>query len=167
VIDEVGGRARHAPGAATRTHGAPLAGERHDEIPVTGLTLGAQEAMRVDAAFQVRAEISLDVFRKTPFVLVADVSEVRFEVLRDDAVEHGVLWAVLFVPGGSSGRCGLGHERRGATSVPARDPCVAADIWPPPELSKGRRAGGGRHLAREEQKASKRPAPEVPNFAKG
>jgi hypothetical protein len=73
--------------------------------------------MRVDAAGEIRAELSLDVFRKTALVLGASLIEKRLEVLGDDFVEQRLFGAVLRVAGGSAD-CGKGHERAMARNVP-------------------------------------------------
>jgi hypothetical protein len=53
----------HASRGAARTDSAPLAAERDHDLVVTGLTAHAREAVREDAAPQIRGELALDIAR--------------------------------------------------------------------------------------------------------
>ncbi len=72
---------------------APLAAERHHDLVVTGLTAHAREAVREDAAPQIRGEFALDVARQptTVGVGVAHLGEQRLRMTGDELVQHGSL----------------------------------------------------------------------------
>jgi hypothetical protein len=52
-----------ARAAARDPDSAPLAAERDHDLVVTGLTAHAREAVREDAAPQIRGELALDIAR--------------------------------------------------------------------------------------------------------
>jgi hypothetical protein len=116
TIDEVRGRSTHAPGVAGGTDAPLLARERDEKIHAALPAAGSKEAVRVDAAGKIRAELALDVLREAAGVRGASFVEEGFEMLGDDLVEKRPLRAVLRVVyrGGAAAR---------ATERPWRTAC--------------------------------------------
>jgi len=63
VVGEVRRGLDHAPRVTRWAHPAPLAGEGDEEVVPALPTTGTGEAMGEDAAFQIAAELALDVDR--------------------------------------------------------------------------------------------------------
>jgi hypothetical protein len=100
---------RHAPRRATRADAAPLAAECDDDFVVAHLAAHAREAVREDAASQIRGELALDVARQPAAVGVgvAQLGEQRLGVPGHQLVQHGSFRIPAPVPAERlSGRAG-------------------------------------------------------------
>ena len=76
-------------------HATALAGVGDQEIVLALVAVGAGEAMRKDAAFEIAAEGSLDMGRRCFTVLAAGELQPGFEVGLDDAIRTAqVEWPV-------------------------------------------------------------------------
>jgi hypothetical protein len=64
AIDEVRCGVRHAPARAARTHRAPLTGKCDEQIVSAHVAVHAHEAVRKDAAAQIRAQLRLHIPRE-------------------------------------------------------------------------------------------------------
>ena len=98
MIGEMCRRRDHAPGVARWTHAAPLARERDQEVVAALPAAGAGEAMGEDAAFQITAELTLDVGGYWVTIPLAGQREPRLEVFLDAAIEHALARAARPIP---------------------------------------------------------------------
>jgi hypothetical protein len=87
VIDGVRGGLRHMATVAGRTDAAALAGESHDESCAAARTLCAGESEAQHAAFEIAADLLLDVSRHGPLGGFPPL-EPTLEVLGNDFVER-------------------------------------------------------------------------------
>jgi hypothetical protein len=109
AIHQMGGGVCHASRRAARTDSSSLAAERHNDLVVTALTAHAREAVREDAAAQIRGELALDVARQPAAVGVgvAQLGEQRLGVPGHQLVQHGSFRGAAPVPAERlSGRAG-------------------------------------------------------------
>ena len=129
-------------------HARSLAGERDQEVVAAVAAPRTREAVGEDAALQVAAELTLDIFRNRTVVVVAvaALGEPGLEVLLDAAIEHALARAARPVPRGCAApgpaldlhACPLSPAFRGWGSAwPARG---AGRHWP---RALGRAAHGG------------------------
>ena len=102
VIRQMRRGLHHAPGIARRAHATSLAGERDQEVVAAVAAPRTREAVGEDAALQVAAELTLDIFRNRTVVVVAvaALGEPVLEVLLDAAIEHALARAARPVPRG-------------------------------------------------------------------
>lgn len=90
AIDQKCARVGHAPARATRADAAAAAGEGDQQVVATCIAVSAREALAEHAAFEVRAQLLLDVAGQAALVVLASVGEERFEMLANEAVQDGL-----------------------------------------------------------------------------
>jgi hypothetical protein len=86
-------RVPHAPRVARKTDASALARETDHEVALARSTPGVYEAVRDDSTVEVGAELLLYVARKAALVFLPRGAQELVEVLADESVEIGSLWA--------------------------------------------------------------------------
>ena len=123
AVDQMRRGVRHAPRRTARTDPAALAAERDDDLVAARPASHPREAVREDAASQVRRELALDVTRQPAAVgiSVAQLGEHRLRVTRDQLVQHRALRRAPSISGqrlsGRAGRTFVETAREHARSL--------------------------------------------------
>jgi hypothetical protein len=109
VIDQVGGRLHHAPGAATGAEAPALAAERHQVFVMAAVALDAQEAVFQQSALQVVLELPAYEHGQAAAGLL-DLLHEAGVVLCNDGVKGRLFRAVAVVGGRCSKRRRSEHK---------------------------------------------------------
>ena len=120
VVDQVGSRLCHAPGAAGGEKPAPLAAERDQLVVAAVAAAQSQEAVGQDAAFEEGVELIFDELRQVGAGGVFSLGKEGRGVLLDQAVQRGLFWAVALVVDRRAIRRPLGLPANGLHARPQR-----------------------------------------------
>lgn len=98
MLDEIGGRLRHAAAQARRTEAAALAAESHQVLHVACVALHPREAAAQQATIEVAFELSAhEWWQRRSIKTRCDGGVECLDVVTDDCVERGGLGAAALV----------------------------------------------------------------------